>query len=182
MRSSDESPLADVEAFVAVYRDHAESLLGFFARRTFDAEAAADLTAETFAQALASRRRFRDHGGGPAPWLYGIAHHQLAHYYRRGRADASARERAGMPSRADLSGDDLQRIEELIDLATTASEVRRAMAALPPGLRDAVALRIVESRPYSAVAAELGCSEEAARLRVSRGLRRLATTIRFAEG
>ena len=54
MRSPDDPPLADVEAFVALYREHAEALLVFFARRTLDAEAAADLTAETFAQA---RRR-----------------------------------------------------------------------------------------------------------------------------
>jgi RNA polymerase sigma factor (sigma-70 family) len=182
MRSSDEPPLADVEAFVALYREHAEALLVFFARRTLDAEAAADLTAETFAQALASRARFRDLGDGPAPWLYGIAQHQLSHYYRRGRAGATARERLGMPLRAELSNDDLQRIDELIDLDATAHEVRRAMADLPPGLRDAVALRVVDSQPYAAIAAELGCTEQAARLRVSRGLRRLATTIRFAEG
>jgi len=182
MRSPDDPPLADVEAFVALYREHAEALLVFFARRTLDAEAAADLTAETFAQALASRARFRDLGGGPAPWLYGIAQHQLSHYYRRGRAGATARERLGMPVRAELSDDDLQRIDELIDLDSTAREVRRAMADLPPSLRDAVALRVVESQPYAAIAAELGCTEQAARLRVSRGLRRLATTIRFAEG
>ncbi len=182
MGSPRDQPLADVEAFVALYREHAEALLVFFARRTLDAEAAADLTGETFAQALASRHRFRDHGDGAAPWLYGIAQHQLSRFYRRGKAGASARARLGMPARAELSTDDLQRIEELIDLSTTASEVRRAMADLPASLRDAVALRIVESQPYAAIAAELGCSEQAARLRVSRGLRRLATTIRFAEG
>jgi RNA polymerase sigma-70 factor, ECF subfamily len=181
MGSPRDQPLADIEAFVALYREHAEALLVFFARRTLDAEAAADLTGETFAQALASRHRFRDHGDGAAPWLYGIAQHQLSRFYRRGKAGANARERLGMPARAELSNDELQRIEELIDLSATASEVRRAMADLPGGLRDAVALRIVDSQPYAAIAAELGCSEQAARLRVSRGLRRLATTIRFAE-
>jgi DNA-directed RNA polymerase specialized sigma24 family protein len=45
-------------------------------RRTGDAELAADLTAETFAAALASRRRF-DPAKGPAiGWLYGIARQQ----------------------------------------------------------------------------------------------------------
>jgi RNA polymerase sigma-70 factor (ECF subfamily) len=174
--------LGDVESFVVLYREHAEGLLAFFARRTLDGEAAADLTAETFAQALASRLRFRDRGDGAGPWLHGIARHQLAHYYRRGRASAKARARLGMPTRAELSGDDLQRIEELIDLGLVASEVRRAMADLPAGMRDAVALRIVESRPYATIAAELGCTEQAARLRVSRGLRRLATTIQVTEG
>ena len=182
MASVDESALADVESFVALYREHAEGLLAFFARRTLDGEAAADLAAETFAQALASRQRFGDHGEGAGPWLYAIASHQLAHYYRRGRASAKARERLGMPARAELSQEDLQRIEELIDLGAVAGEVRRAMAELPASLRDAVALRIVEAQPYSAIAVELGCTEQAARLRVSRALRRLATTIQVTEG
>jgi RNA polymerase sigma-70 factor (ECF subfamily) len=182
MEFADEPLLADVESFVALYREHAEALLVYFARRTLDAEAAADLAAETFAQALAARERFHDLGEGAGPWLYGIAQHQLSHYYRRGRASAKARERLGMPSRAELSSDDLQRIEELIDLDGVAREVRRAMADLPATLRDAVALRVVESQPYAAVAAELGCTEQAARLRVSRGLRRLATTIQISEG
>jgi DNA-directed RNA polymerase specialized sigma24 family protein len=56
------------------------------------------------------------------------------------------------------------------------------MAELPASLRDAVALRIVEAQPYSAIAVELGCTEQAARLRVSRALRRLATTIQVTEG
>ena len=182
MASPDEPALSDAETFVALYREHAESLLVYFARRTLDAEAAADLVAETFAQALASRKRFRDHGEGPGPWLYGIAQHQLSHFYRRGRASAKARERLGLPARADLSHDDLQRIEDLIDLDSVAGEVRRAMAELPPGMREAIALRVVDSQTYEEIAAELGCTEQAARLRVSRGLRRLAATIRFAEG
>ena len=56
------------------------------------------------------------------------------------------------------------------------------MAELPAGLRDAIALPQSSSRGRSPIATELGCTEEAARLRVSRGLRHLATTIRLSEG
>ena len=128
MAAPRQPPLADAGSFVALYRQHAEPLLAFFARRTLDPEAAADLTAETFAQALASRGRFRDRGDGAGPWLYGIAQHQLSHYYRRGRVGAKARQQLGMSRQAELSTDDIQRIEELIDLDDIAREVRRAMA------------------------------------------------------
>ena len=37
----------DPAAFVELYRRHAEDLLRYFARRTLDPEAAAELTAET---------------------------------------------------------------------------------------------------------------------------------------
>ena len=47
---------ADPDAFTELYRRHAEDLLRYFARRTLDPEAAAELTAETFAEAFASRK------------------------------------------------------------------------------------------------------------------------------
>jgi hypothetical protein len=40
---------SDPEAFGVVYERHAEEFLGYFARRTFDPEAAAELVAETIA-------------------------------------------------------------------------------------------------------------------------------------
>jgi Sigma-70 region 2 len=41
------------------YDRHVRAVLGYFARRTGDPEVAGDLTAETFASALAARRRYR---------------------------------------------------------------------------------------------------------------------------
>src|SRR4051812_50223928 len=61
------------DAFGVLYERHAEGLLRYFARRTFDPEAAAELVGETFAEAFASRRRFRDQGGGAAGGAYGVA-------------------------------------------------------------------------------------------------------------
>ena len=46
---------AEPEAFAVFYRRHVQALLAYFARRTRDAELAADLTAETFAAALERR-------------------------------------------------------------------------------------------------------------------------------
>jgi len=67
----------DPAAFVELYRRHAEDLLRYFARRTLDPEAAAELTAETFAEAFASRHTFTDRGMDGVAWVYGIARHQL---------------------------------------------------------------------------------------------------------
>ena len=47
------------EDFGRFYDRYVQSLLAYFQRRTRDPEAAADLTAETFAAALAARARFR---------------------------------------------------------------------------------------------------------------------------
>ena len=50
---------AEPAAFCAFYRRHEDSVLSSFLARVGDREVAADLTAETFAAALASAHRFQ---------------------------------------------------------------------------------------------------------------------------
>src|SRR5215210_6484785 len=102
----------DAASFERFYLRHVEPLLGFFARRTGDPDLAADLCAETFAAALASRHRYRPELGAAAAWLYGIGTKKLADAHRRGYAERRARRRLGM-ERIELSVDDFARIERL---------------------------------------------------------------------
>jgi RNA polymerase sigma-70 factor (ECF subfamily) len=164
------------ELFGVLFERHAEPMLAFFARRTLDAEAAAELVAETFAEAFASRRRFRDQGLGATGWLYGIARHQLSRFFRRGSVDSRARRKLGMPER-EVSPEDYDRIEELVDFERVGRAIGQAFSVLSEDQREALTLRVVEGRPYREVAEALRCTEETARARVSRGLKRLATTI-----
>jgi RNA polymerase sigma factor (sigma-70 family) len=163
-------------AFLRLYDAEAVALLEFFARRTFDGEVAAELSAETWAAAFASWPRFRDRGAGPAPWLYRIARRQLGRYYRTGRIQARARRRLGLPERP-MSAGDLERIEELIDFAQIGRAVAHGLTRLSAREREALTLRIVEERDYLDVATRLSCSEVAARARVSRALRRLVVVM-----
>src|SRR3954463_2711217 len=98
MSATDEELLSarDAASFECFYVRHVDALLGFFARRTRDPELAADLTAETFAAALAARRRYRPGKGAANAWLYGIALKKLADAQRRGYAESRARRRLGM--------------------------------------------------------------------------------------
>ena len=165
------------DRFVALYDRMLPGLLAYFVRRTLDAQVAADLTAETLAAAFASRRRFRDRGEGSASaWLYAIAARKLARYLRRLRVEDAARRRLGM-ERIELGADDVERIEELIDFEHVGREVRDAFDALRADQREALRLRVIEGRSYREMARELGCSEETARARVSRGLKRLAAQL-----
>ena len=181
MEPSDEELLTrsvgEPERFSEFYERHGLGLLAYFARRTFDPETAADLTAETFAQAFASRVRFRERepGGGEA-WLYTIARRQLTRFLRRGRVEDRMRKRLGMPER-DLSEDDRDRIERLIDFESVGRAVAEALSKLSSEQREAVTFRVIEGRPYEEVARRLGCSEQAARARVSRALHRLGALL-----
>jgi RNA polymerase sigma factor (sigma-70 family) len=165
---------ADPATFVELYRRHAEDLLRYFARRTLDPEAAAELTAETFAEAFASRSNYSHvEGVNGVAWLYGIARHRLGRFFRSGRVEADARRRLGIPERP-LPSEDHERIEELVDIGPLREAMADAFATLREDQRDAVKLRVVDELSYPEVAKRLGCAEDAARQRVSRGLRKLA--------
>lgn len=165
------------ERFVAFYDRTMPGLLAYFARRTLDGQVAADLTAETLADAYASRRRFGDRGDGSASaWLYTIARRKLGRFRRRQHVDSAARRRLGL-QRLELASEDIERVEALIDFAQVGRAVAAAFGELRPDQREALRLRVIEGRPYRQVAATLGCTEDVARARVSRGLKRLAAQL-----
>jgi RNA polymerase sigma-70 factor (ECF subfamily) len=159
----------DSAAFGELYSRHVEAVHAWLARRI--GWAAADLTAETFAQAWLSRRRFSDRRGGSAlPWLIGIARNVLLESVRRDRVATRARERLGLS--LDLAADDAY--TEVEDRLSLSQALARALDGLPDHERRALELRILDELPYEEVAAELEIQPAAARLRVSRALRRLA--------
>lgn len=164
----------DPEAFGAFYRRHEKAMLVFFLRRTGRADLAADLTAEVFAGALRSSRRFRPGATPAVGWLYGIAKNKLASSRNRGRVEEGARRRLPLePLR--LTDEALERVEELADAARDGVRLTELLASLPADQREAVRSHILEERDYEEVASELECSKAVIRQRVSRGLRALRT-------
>jgi len=166
--------LADFDAFAAFYDSNAERVLIFFARRCADAEVAADLTAETFAKAYAGRFGYRGRSDGEAEaWLFGIARNLLADYQRRGVTEREAIERLGIDVPA-LSQEEHARVEELAGMAAIRTVVAQRFDRLSAEQREAVRLRVIEEVGYPEIARRLEISEDAARARVSRGLKQLA--------
>jgi RNA polymerase sigma-70 factor (ECF subfamily) len=159
---------ANGDAFAVVYDRHVGDLLSWSRARV--GEYAADLTAEVFARAWLRRSEFRDRAGGSAlPWLYGIAHNVLRDSLRRRRIEDRARARLGLP-RLVASDPEFEAVDGRLSLPEAALQ---AIAELPEGERELLDLRIVQERPYFDIAARLRCTPQAARLRVSRTLRRL---------
>jgi RNA polymerase sigma factor (sigma-70 family) len=154
-------------AFGVFYERHEERMLRYFLARVGDAEVAADLTAETFAAALAGAHRFRARKGPPAAWLFGIARNTLAMSRRRGRVEARARRSIGAPVLV-LTDEVVERIEAL-----DRSPALELVEELPQDERAAVRARVVDEREYADIAKDLRCSEAVVRKRVSRGLARM---------
>jgi RNA polymerase sigma factor (sigma-70 family) len=161
----------DADGVARLYTAHAEAMLGFFMRRTFQPEAAMDLVAETFACAFRDRHRFRGSGEREqAAWLYGIARHRLIDFARRGKVERAALERLGFQRRS-LTDSEYERVEELAGLAEVRERLATSLDGLGSEQRAALQLRVVEERSYAEIAEALGISEQTARARVSRALR-----------
>ena len=156
---------ADPDAFRELYDRYRERLFRYFARRTGSEDTALELTAETFSRVWVMRERFEDQrDGSVAPWLFGIARNVLLMSVRRGQVERRTATRLGVledlaieaPAATPEPGW-AERADELLD-------------TLPLSQRDAVRLRIIDELDYDEVAAALGTSRSAARVRVHRGL------------
>jgi RNA polymerase sigma factor (sigma-70 family) len=171
----------DPQAFREFYDRYAVWIRTWFLRHTGAETASLDLTAETFAQAWHASRRFRDEADGSgAPWLFGIARNLLRQYHKHNRIESAARARMGLPVPA-AECEDYERVLERSEVGALTPLLRHAVRALPEEQRRALELRIVHGLPYDAVAGRLGCSQNAARLRVSRALKALTTQMRSAQ-
>jgi RNA polymerase sigma-70 factor, ECF subfamily len=155
----------DAGAFRQLYDRYAERVYRFHLGRSRDANAAHDLTAETFAQAWLSRTSFRDEAGGSGgPWLFAIARHVLSASVRRRRLERTACARLGILDRLDREPATAEPDETWLE------GLNEALAELPDAQLDAIRLRFVDDLAYEELANTLGTTPQAARVRVHRGL------------
>jgi len=172
----------DPQAFREFYDRYAVWLRAWFHRQTGSDSAALDLTAETFAQAWRSLRRFQDMADGSgAPWLFGIARNLLRQYHKHNRIETAARARLGIAV-VDAGIEDYEDADDRLEAAGMSGALKQAVRTLPRDQRRALELRVVQQLEYEEVARRLDCSINAARLRVSRGLRALTLELRGAHG
>ncbi|MFG2777792.1 RNA polymerase sigma factor [Streptomyces prunicolor] len=153
----------DAAAFTHLVKAHSSALHGYFARRM--PAVSEDLLAETWLQAFAARRTFDPARGSARGWLFGVAHNVLAQYLRR----AGRKEPAPGP---DVT-DPWQLVDQRLDAAALAPELRRALAELPSEERELLLLISWEQLTPSEAAAVVGIPAGTARSRLHRARGRL---------
>ena len=139
-----------------------------YCRRRSDAQTAADGLAETF---LVAWRRIDEVPDGDAAlgWLYGVARRVLANEFRRTRRSRQLATRL----RADESASDLT--PEVVVVRQERDRVMfAALAELRPQDQEVLRLAWWEELPHAEIADILGCSHNAATLRIHRAARRVA--------
>lgn len=155
------------QRFEAVYAAHRGSILGYVLRRTGNPDDAADVIAETF---LTAWRRLDDIPRDPEArlWLYGVARRVLANHHRGERRRSALTDRL----RADLAAGYHPPEPEGEHAQLTA-----AFRRLPTADRELLALSAWEGLDYGQIAAVLGCSRNAVRLRLFRARKRFAAEL-----
>jgi len=154
----------DADAFHEIYSRYVVTIDGWLRQRSADGHVAAELTAETFAQAWYSRKRFKDTGEASViRWLFGIARNVMLTYNHKEKVHTSATSRLRM----ELRSLDQSQMDQTTELD---AELALQLELLPAEQRAALELRVIEDLSYAQIAERLGCSENAARLRVSRSL------------
>ena len=159
------------EAFRRLFDLAYAPLLGYALRRGASHADAEELVADTLL--VAWRRR----GGLPAepdvvPWLYGVARRVLANQ-RRGRLRRARLDRvvSALARRPDDPAEEAQ-------LADDARAVLAAMLRLDERDREVLRLAAWEGLSHREIAVVLGCSENAAALRLHRARLRLREALR----
>lgn len=152
--------------FEEVYAANCAPILGYLLRRTGNPDDAADVLAETFL--IAWRRLDAVPPGDEARlWLYAVARRTLANYHRgeRRRTAATSRLRAQL----EVGYRPPEHTGELAEIAA-------AFRTLPEADRELLALVGWEGLDHGQIAAVLGCSRNAVRIRLHRARRRFADT------
>ena len=153
------------------FRAHADSLYSFVRGRVGgDADLAADLVQETLATALSRLDDFDPDRGAMQTWL-GFLARNCIRTSRRQRARFTAPRTVATEfdvTDALVAIDSRELPDEVIQRHQTADLVREALRSLPESQRDLLVARYWRQIPLAEVAARLGITEGATKVRLHR--------------
>ncbi|HEY7280630.1 MAG TPA: sigma-70 family RNA polymerase sigma factor [Actinomycetota bacterium] len=166
--------------FRRLFDAHYHRILGYALRRRDDAQDAADVVAETF---LTAWRRLDDlpRGGEELLWLYGIARRVVANSRRSDRRRTRLTERLREDFAARLR-DELSSaaVEHGPEVTVQRGVIAEALEGLPEEDREVIRLVAWEGLSRAELGTVLGCTPNAATIRLHRARRRLAGRLREA--
>jgi len=155
----------DLDAFETLFRRHQREVYGWILRIVRNPATAEELTVETFWRIHQAQARF-DPSRGFEGWARRIGTHAALDWMRGRRAESERTTELVADPAAPATAD-----------AAISAEIRQktalAFERLPPKLRIAAVLAVVEEQPHKDVAEALGISVAAVKLRVFRALRLL---------
>jgi len=128
------------------FQAYAQAVYAYSLRRVMAPQAAEDITAEVFLEAV--RHAKRRSGAEPLPWLYGIARRKVADHMRL----TARRPSESLTGAIEASAKGPHSVAEA---AEQSIELRRLVDALLPDQREALLLHYVEGLSAEQVAASM---------------------------
>jgi len=169
--TTDAPPDRAPAAFEAVYRANIAGVTAFFARRCGEPQAVADLTSETFVEAIGSLGTFDPGRGNARAWLFGIARHVYARHCERTVNGNHAL--AALAGHRELEHDEAEELAARIDDQQAGRELLRRLDSLPELERAALELVDLDGLRPREAATVLEISHGALRVRLFRARTRL---------
>jgi RNA polymerase sigma-70 factor (ECF subfamily) len=164
----------DRRAFGLLYDRFARKIHAYAFYRTYDRDAAEDLTATVFAKALERLSTFDPARGNFSAWIYGIARNAVIDHHRE-RSRVSSLDAAREGEGWDLPYEDSS--EHDAELRDQYERLKPHLLALSAEQREIVAMRLWDELPYADIAAALGKSEGACKMAFSRAMAALRTAL-----
>lgn len=161
----------DPELMDLFYREHADAVKRFFARRVADPHEIADLTADLFLVAIRHAHRYQADSGRPIAWLYGIARNLVADSSRRQARRFRAESR--LQGRRLLDETSTLHILERVEAEKAARELYAALDALPRSDRRLMELVAIDGLSVVEAAAALKLKPGTARVKLHRSRAKL---------
>lgn len=151
----------------ALYR-HAVALV-------LDHDAAADMVQDAFVRAYLNLRECRDHARFRG-WLFRTLRNRCLDYLK----DASRRN-VRLDDLAEPPLDDAESPADRAERGELRAGIQRALAALPPALREAFVMHYVDGMPYEVMAELLDASVSALKRRALRAREALSSALRESD-
>ena len=157
--------------FEALYRANVAAVTAYFARRSAEPQTVADLTADTFVQAITSFATFDPRKGTARAWVFGIARriyaaHCEAHNQQRSRVERLA-------GRRELASDEVGDLIDRIDAERAGRALVTGLTTLPAADRAVVELVDLAGLRAKEAAQVLGVAPGTLRMRLMRARARL---------
>jgi RNA polymerase sigma-70 factor (ECF subfamily) len=171
----------DLVAFEQLYARLVDDVRRYFLRAYCDGAAASDLAQDVFLELHRARRTYTP----PLPvrpWVFGIARNVAARSRRAARSSPrpAASDAAGSAASAATIAAGLDAERDAVAPSpppAAALDVQAALATLPDSARETVILHHVLGFSFQSIAARLGITVMAAKLRSSRAMRALRTAL-----
>jgi RNA polymerase sigma-70 factor (ECF subfamily) len=155
----------NADAFTELMKEYQKPILRYLFRLTGDYDIASDLAQETFIQAYKNISNLNAEAAFKT-WLYRIATNKASQFRRRRRLLSVILFTKLRPADANSAEISPEKAFENI-------EIKDALLKLPQDQRVCLTLHYVEGFKYHEIAQTLGTSEDAVRMRVTRGVNKL---------